>query len=374
MQNLLTSSEKISVDFSTCLESYPCQHKVTTYSFNGETKSRLMRGPDICNLVVSKNLDVDYSDFAHFSYCFSSQHHDYLAKLKEKKAKQGQQIIVRDDSEFMHNEFHDIPQITMAQSVVRKASTHKIKFIKMKKSGTNVFTIDYENLTANTPGYLFGLHGFSCVKNNQVVWPHLIKINCANTDLNIYSKCVKNSINKTVNMHNNKWGGINFTHEFDYNILFFKDVTFTIEDSTGIPDEIYAIIHTDTVHWERYKCNNGCLNVSVVTSTYDFFGKLDIFNTELKSDGYYNRLYLWSENLDKVIGITISIGKFTICDDVSPQVLARTDKLVEIMLGHLDYGQILSGDNLLVITYRTINNFPVEIEVYGKKQLLISYK
>ncbi len=175
-------------------------------------------------------------------------------------------------------------------------------------------------------------------------------------------------------MQNNKWGSFNFTHEFDYNILFFKDVTFTIEDSTGIPDEIYAIIHTDTVHWERYKYNNGCLNVSVVTNTYDFFGKLDIFNTELKSDGYYNRLYLWSENLDKVIGITISIGKFTICDDVSPQVLARTDKLVEIMLGHLDYGQILSGDNLLVITYRTINNFPVEIEVYGKKQLLISYK
>ncbi len=173
-------------------------------------------------------------------------------------------------------------------------------------------------------------------------------------------------------MQNNKWGGFNFTHEFDYNILFFNNVTFTIEDSIGIPDEVYVIIHADTAHWERQK-TRGSLNVNLVTSTYDFFGKLDIFNTKLNPNGYYNRLCLWSENLDKVIGITVSIGNVVICDDVSPQVLAKSDNLVEVTLGHLDYGQMLPGDNLLV-TYRTINNFPAEIEVYGKKQLLIHYK
>ncbi len=373
MQNLLTSSEKIFIDFSTCLESYPCQHKVTRHLSNFETKSRLMRGSEICDLVVSNSLDVDYHEFAHFSYCFCSPaHHNYLAKLKEKKAQLGQQIIVRDNSEFMYNNFHDKPQITMAESIVRKATTHKIHCVKMKKTSPNVFTIDYENLMENLPGHFVGLHGFSCVKANQVVWPQLIKINCAETDINIYSKCVKNQTSKTSNMQNNKWGSFNFTHEFDYNILFFKDVTFTIEDSTGVSDEIYGIIHTDTAHWEKQK-TNGSINVSVVTSTYDFFGKLDIFNTELKYDGYYNRLYLWSENLDKIQGITISIGKVTICDDVCPQVLAKSDKLVEVTLGHLDYGQILSGNNLK-ITWKTINNFPAEIEVYGKKQLLINYK
>ncbi len=174
-------------------------------------------------------------------------------------------------------------------------------------------------------------------------------------------------------MPNNKWGGFNFTHEFDYNILFFNNVTFTIEDSTGVPDDVYCIIHTDTAHWEKQK-TRGSLNVNLVTSTYDFFGKLDIFNTKLNPNGYYNRLCLWSENLDKVIGITVSIGNVVICDDVSPQVLAKSDNLVEVTLGHLDYGQMLPGDNLLAITYRTINNFPAEIEVYGKKQLLIEYK
>lgn len=373
MQNLFTSPIKISIDFSTCRESYPCKHYVTS-SIGFEQRKNLMSGPEICNLVVSNELDVDYHEFAHFAYCFClPAHHNYLAKLKEKKSQQGQQIIVRDNNEFMYNNFHDSPQITMAESLVRKSTTHKIQCIKMKKSGPNVFTIDYENLIGNLPGYSVGLHGFSCVKSNQVVWPELIKINCADINLSIYPKCVKNSIHKMANYHHNKWGTFNFTHEFDYNILFFKDVTFTIEDSTGVPDEMYGIIHTDIAHWERQK-NKGYLNVNVVTSTYDFFGKLDISNTKLNPNGYYNRLYLWSENLDKVLGITVQVGKFTICDDVSPQVIARTDKLVEIILGHLDYGQILSSDNLLAITYRTINNFPVEIEVYGKKQLLISYK
>ncbi len=372
MQNLLTSSEKISIDFSNCKESYPCKHYVTS-SVGFEQRKYLMSGPDICNLVVSNSLDVDYHEFAHFAYCFCSQsHHNYLAKLKEKKAQQGQQIIVRDNSEFMYNNFHDSPQITLAQSIVRKATTHKIQCIKMKKSGSNVFTIDYENLIGNLPGYLVGLHGFSCVKSNQVVWPELIKINCAGTNINIHSKCVEKETKKTTNMQYNKWGTFNFTHEFDYNILFFNNVTFTIEDSTGVPDDVYCIIHTDTAHWKKQK-TRGHFDVSVVTSTYDFFGKLDIFNTELKSDGYYNRLYLWSENLDKILGITVSIGNVVICDDVCPQVLAKSDKLVEITLGHLDYGQILSGDNLK-ISWKPNGNVPVEIEVYGKKQLLIHYK
>ena len=81
-----TSHENISIDFSICYESFPCKHNVSWKStnpmggqVNGGKNSRLMSGPEICNLIVEQNLNVSYDDMAHFAYCFTSPAHgEYL--------------------------------------------------------------------------------------------------------------------------------------------------------------------------------------------------------------------------------------------------------------------------------------------------------
>ena len=145
-QKIPTTNSNIHIDFTMCYESYPCQHRVTSFG-----SSRLYSGPAICDLVMQNKLPVSAKQFSHFAYCFTSQaHRDYLKYLESEQIKQGQQIKLIDSQEEIIKQFHDVPQITYGKIVFRKATQHKIHFIKTKEVEPNKFLLDFADLCAKT--------------------------------------------------------------------------------------------------------------------------------------------------------------------------------------------------------------------------------
>jgi len=318
---------------------------------------------------VQNKLPVSVKQFSHFEYCFNSQdHRDYLKYLESLQAIQGQQIKLIDNQDEIIKQFHERPQITYGKTVFRKATPHKILFIKTKKAEPNKFQLDYKDLQIKTNGHYLNLHGFTCIKSNQVVNPELVKITYAGINLNVYGKCTSVKT-KNHDVQANKWDCFPSTFEFDYDIPILSDIMFTVEDQANIPDFIGVSVHAESVKPMGYD-NKNILTNQVVTNSHILLGKLDgIFTTEIKSPGYFNTLYLWSEQFDKIDGLTVKNDGVVLVDDTPPVLLKKSDKLVEVVLGHVNCGQTLSN---LQITWKS--NTPVQIEVYGKSQGIISFE
>ena len=130
-------------------------------------------------------------------------------------------------------------------------------------------------------------------------------------------------------------------------------------------------IHAETIKPSYYD-NAGIVTNQVLTQSHVLLGKLDgIFSNQINNPGYFNRLYLWSENFDKIDGLTIKNNGAILIDDVNPGLIKKSENLIEITLGHVNCGQTLTN---LQIICKCLHNYPIQIEVYGKAQGIIVFE
>lgn len=331
-----------------CYESYPCCHDVEITDENGTRKCN-MRAPSIIDYIVKNNVPVSVKEFEHFEYCFTSkEHHKYLQKLKDDRAKRGDVgLSVNSDGYEMNKYIHlDKPQITFSMKVFRSSLIDLPHIIKLEKEDNN-FLLKYNRLQTllSSTSYYF-LNDIYCIKNNKKYYPNNLKVKYQGTELNFYGKCMNNFI---------------LCHKelFKFPVYLNKDLEVCVDEEV---DSIYCkLISTRN---QDYKFKNYWDNIKIIVFSHEIISNIESI------DGYFTHLYISSnENgFNNLEAITFSNNNNVFLDNVNIELLKIEDNLLHIALGcDEDHGLYINNNNFKITYHLKDNTIKSEFIVYGER-------
>lgn len=346
-----------------CHQCNPCKHYVDLGS-----ETDLMSGPEISKLFINgenTNVKITYTMLKHFSKYFTSdKQYEYLEELRQKTIN-NKSIELVGNSDLVHEKYHNKPLITYSKMEERRYTENSLSIIKAKKIDTNKFIIKFNDIKAKLPEIEFIVFkNFYCVSNGKKIVPNsIIKIKYSNSELKYYGKCINN----------------NFTDLLGCQLPIINDIEFEIDAI----DNVYLEILTDVFSpfSPKAKLHDEVIFLNTV-KTHEYLGTVCLnklcFETIQtnsmcwnKFSGYYSKIFIYSENLNNILSISLKINNQIYLDDVEIDIIKVNSSLLVIPLGCGNTGTIFNNKQL-DIKIKTINNLNVQVEVYGEKQNLIT--